>query len=203
MASERPKGGNDQGKNAEDWVEVGPRTDGAELGDIAMEVLRDHRPELLLVADANMPGDSRERAKQAEDVVGAVFVALLAGELVFEGPREKLLAFLSVVCWRSAAKSSDRNRRMVDLDGVRSSVSSPGRDPLLSAELAELAEQVWAALDALPPNMKEVARLHWLEERTSTEIAAQLSCSAETVRVHLKRAAKRLRESLRPVRPSE
>ena len=85
MASERPKGGNDERRKAEDFVELGPRTSYAERRAIAKESLAEHRLELLRIVKGRMGGNLREEAEQPEDIIAAVVSALLAGETRFRG----------------------------------------------------------------------------------------------------------------------
>jgi RNA polymerase sigma-70 factor, ECF subfamily len=63
-------------------------------------------------------------------------------------------------------------------------------------EHAEIEAAVHAALDALPPRGREVARLRWIERLSVREIAEVLGIAVPTVSVHLTRTAKRLRALL-------
>jgi RNA polymerase sigma-70 factor (ECF subfamily) len=63
-------------------------------------------------------------------------------------------------------------------------------------ERAETVAAVHAALNALPPRGREIARLRWIERLSVREIAEVIGIAVPTVSVHLTRAAKRLRALL-------
>jgi RNA polymerase sigma factor (sigma-70 family) len=70
------------------------------------------------------------------------------------------------------------------------SVASAGPGPDREAERRERAAAVLAAIEALPPPLREVTVLHYVEERSHREIAAFLGLPATTVnnRLHAARA---------------
>lgn len=57
-------------------------------------------------------------------------------------------------------------------------------------------EPIWAAVAALPKQQRAVVSLHFLEDRSLTEIADILDISPNTARVHLHRARQTLRDQL-------
>lgn len=69
-------------------------------------------------------------------------------------------------------------------------------DPARRAEQSDVANQVWAALDALPEAHREVLVLCDLEERADSEVAEMLGVPKGTIKSRLRRARLALRERL-------
>ena len=61
------------------------------------------------------------------------------------------------------------------------------------------AERLWAAVRALPRRQAQVLALTYLEDRSTSEIAAILDCGEETVRTHLRRGRAALASRLGPL----
>ncbi len=66
-----------------------------------------------------------------------------------------------------------------------------------AAEARALGEQIEAAVTSLPPMAARVFRMHYVEQLSYAEIAAQLGISENTVSNHMTKALKRLRERLK------
>jgi RNA polymerase sigma factor (sigma-70 family) len=62
---------------------------------------------------------------------------------------------------------------------------------------AKLLQLVWHDMKEMPPKMKEVFRLAYLEGKLAPEIAKILNVSVNTVKTHKKIAMKKVRDSLR------
>jgi len=101
----------------------------------------------------------------------------------------------------ATARAVDRLRRKrvafvadpaAELDAVCDRAPSPAQ----SAEDAELAERLRAALAGVPPRQAEVFCLHGLEGWSYQEIATHMEISTDAVGVLLHRARKRLRQLL-------
>ena len=115
-----------------------------------------------------------------------------------------------VRCWRAlltrlaSARALDRLRRLrrrgvfepvADWGAIRGSLP----DPADSAEGAELADALRAALGRIPPKQAEVFCLHALEGWSYAEVAGHLGVSTDAVGVLLHRARPELRKgSWRP-----
>lgn len=91
-------------------------------------------------------------------------------------------------------------RREVPLDGHANfaSASSDGRAPQSADRDERWEAKLAAAVDKLPPRMREAFRLHYFELQSYAEIAARMQCSSEAARKLCSRAAKRLRQELKP-----
>lgn len=75
---------------------------------------------------------------------------------------------------------SRRRRDEVAASRARAAVSLPPPP--------EPHDEVWKALATLPGKQRAALALHYLEDRSVTEIASILSCAPATARVHLHRA---------------
>jgi len=58
--------------------------------------------------------------------------------------------------------------------------------------------EIYSIIEGLPPAMRRISKLAYLEGLKNNEIAAQLDISVETVKVQKKRALKQLRLKLNP-----
>jgi RNA polymerase sigma-70 factor (ECF subfamily) len=74
----------------------------------------------------------------------------------------------------------------------RGAVPSPDRSYEIDAASVELA----GALATLPDRQRSAAVLHYLADKPVAEVAAILGTTSGTVKVHLSRARRRLREEL-------
>jgi RNA polymerase sigma-70 factor (ECF subfamily) len=136
-----------------------------------------------------------------DDAVQQVFV-VAAGKLgaVRLGSER---AFLVAIALNVAAHARRRvlRRREVDDQGIEElRDAAPTPDAALDA--ARLAADVSKALDALPPELREVLVLCHVEEHTMAEVAEQLGIPPGTVASRLRRARAELAVIVARVRPS-
>lgn len=83
-----------------------------------------------------------------------------------------------------------------DADAAESAVS-PDADPATSAELSELMSLTRRALGTLSPDVREAARLYYLDGRSCRRIAAIQGVPAATVASRLARGRRLIRRALR------
>jgi RNA polymerase sigma-70 factor (ECF subfamily) len=122
-----------------------------------------------------------------------------------------LRAYQSLATWRREApfrawlgqilrnRLRDRARSLGPLPEPLDAAPEPGSDPEQERQLLdrELLAALRQAYDDLPPGrQREVVRLRFLEGKTLAEIAAALGIQVGTVKIHLFRGARRLRERL-------
>ena len=74
---------------------------------------------------------------------------------------------------------------------------APGVDPVDTLGQAQLMTRVWDEVDRLSPQQRAAVVLQVQEDLSTSEIAAVLACSEATVRVHLHRAVRALRKTLK------
>ena len=92
-------------------------------------------------------------------------------------------------------------KRLVGLDDAEIAeppTPSPGQERVLLAR-AEL-KAVWAALDLLSPQQREVFLLRFVEEMPLAEIATSLGLRVGTVKAHLFRAIQNVRGQMKEQR---
>ncbi len=134
----------------------------------------------------------------AEDIVQEVFIDIARGIGTFRGDS-------AVMTWvyRIAVNHCMRHRQgvrpeSVSLDGLFREPSSDGRfDPERCAERSDLARTVYAAMDNLTEDHRDVIVLHELHGLTYLECAATLEIPVGTVKSRLSNAFRRMRENLR------
>jgi RNA polymerase sigma factor (sigma-70 family) len=147
-------------------------------------------PRLLDVADflrAEYPrvvATVRAVAGNQDAAVDAVHEALV--QLLTDRQRDwprNVAAWLTVV-------ASNRARDMRRRDAVGRRVADRLRPPPPEDPVDQVGRDLdlLAALDTLPPRMREVCVLHYLEDRSVRDIAGELAISPGTVKTQLHRA---------------
>ena len=116
----------------------------------------------------------------------------------FECP---LKSWIGRIAFSIALRHLERERRSITLDAEAAdelAIESSGE--IVDIESVWIGEQraatVRAAVDALPPMLKTLLSLYYLEELSITQIAQITDMSAGTIKSHLFRARARLREWL-------
>lgn len=99
-------------------------------------------------------------------------------------------AYVRRIVWQKLAKEHRRRQRRWSAD-ARGRVPTRPTDPELSAEV----RMVLDLIPSLPPRQRAVLIL-CCQEYTSEEIAQELGMKPSTVRTHLERARRRLRDAL-------
>jgi RNA polymerase sigma-70 factor (ECF subfamily) len=82
---------------------------------------------------------------------------------------------------------------------LRSSTSEAAEVRPLSPE----SNEFWRCVRALSPRQAQIVALHYVDDRTTREIAEMLACSESTIRVHLHNAHKTLSALLGARRANE
>jgi len=158
---------------------------------------------------------TQERDAQFREFVEARWPALVRFGYVLTGDAghaEDLVQHALERCWRrwdrieagsperyvkaamaNLAVSRWRRRRVGE---VRLPEGAEGR-PVPSGEHAYVVRDlVWREVQALPPRMRAVVVLRWLEDLTEAETAAALGCSVGSVKSQSSRALARLRDRI-------
>jgi RNA polymerase sigma factor (sigma-70 family) len=126
---------------------------------------------------------------EAEDVVQLTFIALVKHRNVAGSHVAAWLHRTATNAARDILRSKTRRARR---EGVtrRPDVVNSGDDP------AELREEIDAALDRLPVEMREAVVLHHLEGRDYSDSARLAGCSEDAVRKRSQRGLQQLRDRL-------
>jgi RNA polymerase sigma-70 factor (sigma-E family) len=91
------------------------------------------------------------------------------------------------------SRSRRRRFRESSLDELMGGGRTPA-GPMDPAESSVVRQAVWVELQQLPPRMRAVIVLRFLEDLSEAQTAALLGCSAGTVKSQTSRAMARLRE---------
>lgn len=159
----------------------------------------DLRPDAFLEDAMHRWGDTVLRlalsqlrdASDAEDVFQDVFVRLLKDRTAFNDD-EHLKAWLLRV-------TINRCRDIGRSGWKRRNEPLAERHAALAIEAPDLLESdIWNAIGALPPDLRAVVHLHYVEGYSTDEAAALVGCRPSTARTRLHRARKRDREPRRP-----
>lgn len=143
----------------------------------------------------------------ARDVVQETFVRLWRHRATLD-PARPLRAFLYRTARNlafNAARDAGTRARLLDeaaLDGGDGVWPSAPLPPDRSLESREFAEQVRAAIDALPPRQREALVLSRFDGLSHEEVAEVMGCAPRTVNNHLVRALATLRVRLAPAAPA-
>jgi RNA polymerase sigma-70 factor (ECF subfamily) len=98
-------------------------------------------------------------------------------------------------------RTKHRHEELLDSDPVVD--ERPSADPQLQSEQVHLRERLTAALETLPPKLRQVVVLRDIYDLPHEAIAAELGISETAAKVRLHRARKKLREDLFPRRVEE
>lgn len=130
----------------------------------------------------------------AEDLTQEIFVDLYRSIGSFRG-NSALATWVTQVTLNHCRKHAGRTRSMtVPFDDALTEAEEHG--PVHHAARRELSDRVYAALDGLSPDHREVVILHELQEMTYRECAAVLGVPEGTVKSRLSYAFRRLRGAL-------
>ena len=140
----------------------------------------------------------------AEDVSQEIFVRIWKAPQRYVADRGRFLTWLiSVTRNRSVdeLRSRGRRRRYETASPEEQEFEPPAGDsanPALSAQLAEQAGIVRAALAELPPEQREVIELAYFGGLTQQEISVRLAQPLGTVKTRIRLGMQKLRAALAP-----
>jgi RNA polymerase sigma-70 factor, ECF subfamily len=158
---------------------------------ISIAELVSHRPYLLRFALRKL-----RDASLAEDAVHDVLEAVLAGRAVFGG-RAALRSWLTAVLKNKIVDVLRRTSHHDALDdetseGPGHAVACPQPRPDEIAEQRQELARALAAIDRLPPTLRDAMRMRVVEDRSTESICAELGISEENLFVRVHRARKHL-----------
>jgi RNA polymerase sigma-70 factor (ECF subfamily) len=113
----------------------------------------------------------------------------------------KLSTWIGTIAYNSAATFLSRSRshgseQQISVEKLQEQLPAPGQTPAAAAETGERAEMLRAEIDRLPPEYGVVVALFHLEEMRYEEIAGIMKLPLGTIKSHLFRARKMLKERL-------
>ncbi len=126
---------------------------------------------------------ARERFRR--DCSVQTWLMQIAVNLVRDHMRSRRFQF-----WRWA------NRRALVVDAAGVPIADRGRSPEAQALLRERVAAVWAAADHLPPKQRAVFLLRFVEDMELLEIAVATGMKEGTVKTHLFRALRAVRQHM-------
>jgi RNA polymerase sigma-70 factor, ECF subfamily len=129
-------------------------------------------------------------AEDPEDLTGEVFLAVVRGLERFEGGEHELRAWIFTIAHRRLIDDRRRrSRRPVE----HAEVEMVGGDVHEDAQALLAERQVRAAIDALPPDQRDVLLLRIIGDLTIEQIAAALGKRVGAVKALQRRALKNLK----------
>lgn len=135
----------------------------------------------------------------AEDIVTDVFVMLWRRRMEF-GTGHHIRAFLYVSTRNACLNQVRRSQRDLQMkSGFSNYLSSDHEGYILNKIIEEeRMQQIYAAIEDLPCQCKEVFKMSYVEGLSNTEIAARAQLSINTVKNHKVRALGLLRKHFEP-----
>jgi RNA polymerase sigma-70 factor, ECF subfamily len=131
----------------------------------------------------------------ADDLAQEVFLRAYRGLVGFQG-RSRFSTWIYRIAYNVFVNHRTRGKQLASLpDGFESHAPAP--DSELSASRLDLRRDLAGAIEALPERYRAVVTLHYLQDVSYPEIAEVLDLPLGTVKTHLHRAKKLLREQLR------
>jgi RNA polymerase sigma-70 factor (ECF subfamily) len=128
----------------------------------------------------------RSRERFRGDASVRTWLMQIAVNLVRDAARSRKLQF-----WRSARDTAG------DFDALSATVADGGASPEAAASSREQLRAVWQAVRTLPERQRTVFLLRFTEEMDLLEIAAATGMAEGTVKVHLFRALRTVREQVK------
>ena len=171
-------------------------------------VSRDHRSAFVTIVDRYHPavlgfatrffGD----VEAAEEVTQDVFLSLWAERRRYK-PAGKLKSYLLSMTFHRACIVARRERNLIKKHKGAAQLAVPQTPPgqLETLMQARSVQKVRELLLELPPNVREVLILRYLNDLQLEEIADLTGLPAGTVKSHVFRGLKRLREALSGDKP--
>lgn len=138
----------------------------------------------------------------AEDVLQIIFIKTFRGLPGFRGESSFATWLFRIALNECQNQQKRRSEQYVPLEAVLGSENEFDSAPLPDFEHAdrERREILHQAIKELPPKLRAVVALKYLEGLSYEEIAAVLQCSPGTVASRLNRALAKLEERLRPLK---
>ena len=161
---------------------------------MALEALYDATCSRLLA----LAGAILRSREDAEEVVCDCYTQAWNDAARYDATRASVLGWLTMIC-RSRALDRLRQRRhhqqSVGMDAAEA-LADPGPGPEELLNIVEEGSQVHAALAALPEDRRELISLAFLHGLSHQEIADLKQLPLGTVKSHVRRSLKQLREAL-------
>jgi RNA polymerase sigma-70 factor (family 1) len=138
---------------------------------------------------------------EAEDVTQEVLVRLWKNHATLDASRVK--AWLIRVTRNACLDVTRRQKRHRTLaqrgshEDANAALALQGKHPESALRLTQVGQQVKAALDELAEPYRSVVQLREIQGMTYDEVSQALEIPLNTVKVHLHRGRRKLREALR------
>lgn len=135
---------------------------------------------------------------QAEDLVQEVFIQFAQKEEALQQGEAYIQNYLyKAVKNKSLNSLRDQKQKLGIADEVLS-ISNEDQTIIQRMIQAEVMDELYAAMEALPEGCRKVSALGFLEGKSNQEIADQLGVSINTVKTQKQRGLKLLRSRLNP-----
>ena len=159
-------------------------------GGLVREALALHESNLIGYATSILGGDE----ERARDVVQDTLLKLYLADP--DRVRENLKAWLYAVCRNRAFDVLRKEHRITftDDNDTLDWLDEWQPDPSDDASREEMLEHVWAAIEQLPPNQREVIRLKFQHGLSYKEISASTGLSVTNVGFLIHTGIRRLRK---------
>lgn len=143
--------------------------------------------------------------EDARDVVQEAYFRAFRGLKRFRGDAQfsTWMYRITANCANTHLGRRNKHRHEELLDSAPVADERPSSDPQLQNEATALRHRLTAALETLPPKLRQVVVLRDIYDLPHEAIAAELGISETAAKVRLHRARKKLREDLFPRRAEE
>ncbi len=167
----------------------------AKIGDRqALRKLVDSHKDRLFAFIWRMVRNTHDAEEICQDAFLKAFASLDSFSVEY-----RFSTWLFTIGYRVCLNRLRRKRPISDVNIESLSIASSVPDILESADLAELKDQIWSAVDRLSPPQRATVILFYRLDKSCQDIARVLEVPVATVKSHLHRARNRLREMLEPV----
>jgi RNA polymerase sigma factor (sigma-70 family) len=143
--------------------------------------------ETVLVGLRRLPAVLLDDGRPLRSVVGFVLSTCLRAAYEKLGFRKRS---------RGKRQPAPRVRRLDEPGTAAAGLPSPDEGPEVACERKELSERLWAAIDRLPPYLREVLVLNHFEGMTLEQMSARFGVPVGTLKTRSVKARRLLREML-------
>ena len=154
------------------------------------QLMRRHREAAHRVAYAVLGNHD-----QAEDVVQEAFVRAYTAMDRFD-QQQSFAAWIKRITVNCALNALRKEQRQPGLPADDVCSATSGRDPAQHAAASDLRAQTRKVLATLPPKQRAAITLFALHDMDLASTAAAMGCAVGTVKTHLHRARRKLRQAL-------
>jgi RNA polymerase sigma-70 factor (ECF subfamily) len=131
--------------------------------------------------------------EESEDVVQEIFIRIYRSFNTFK-PGRQIWPWIYTITINYLKTHYARLQRLDNLqERITQNYQQHQEDPAELMVQREMREEMWRAVQSLPPKLKNVVKLHYIDNMSILDISEKLGLSRENVKIRLHRARKNIK----------